>query len=241
MDTDEGRTTGRARVLGAVWPGLVLVAVGVLTFVALYDALVEQDDLWETDTPLVEWFAAHRTPGMTTVMTVVTDTFGPIVLPVLVAIGCVVWARLARGWWEPLVLAGAMVVSTLLSSLLKVLVGRPRPDDELMAVPGLETTFSFPSGHTTGAATLVLVSGYLIQHRSGSRRAVVLWALASVVVVAAVGGSRMYLGYHFLTDVLAGICVAVVVLGGVVALTRWHDLRVGEGAGEPSHDVAPTA
>lgn len=207
-------------------PGLALVALGVVGFLSLLDAVLEQDDLWLVDEPLLEALVAARTPGWTTFFTVVTTLFGPVVLTVLVAVGCAVWAWRSRTWWEPVVLAGAMLTAALLSALLKLVVGRPRPPGETMVVPGLETTFSFPSGHTIGAATLVLVGGYLVHHRHRSGVVLVVWGLVSVVVVALVAVSRLYLGYHFLTDVLAGVCVAVVVLGGVVVLERLHDRRL---------------
>ncbi|MCB7136396.1 phosphatase PAP2 family protein [Cellulosimicrobium marinum] len=217
------------RVLLLVWPGVLLVVGGALGFAALLDGVREREDLAAVDDPLLEWLVDRRTAGVTTALTVVTDAFGPYVLPVLVAVGCVVWARRAGTWWEPGLLAGAMVLSTLVSMALKALVARPRPPEEAMVVAGLERSFSFPSGHTIGAATLVLVGGYLVWHRHHSGRQLAVWALVSVVVVGAVGLSRLYLGYHFLTDVLAGVCVAVAVLGVVVVVSRVRDGRVRAG------------
>jgi len=151
-------------------------------------------------------------------------------LPVLVAVGCVVWARRTGTWWEPGLLAGAMVLATLVSTVLKAVVARPRPPDVSMVVAGVERSFSFPSGHTIGAATLVLVGGYLVWHRHHDARVLAVWAAASVLVIGTVALSRLYLGYHFLTDVLAGLSLAVAVLGVVVAVSRVHDLVVARRA-----------
>ncbi|MFJ1510839.1 phosphatase PAP2 family protein [Cellulosimicrobium funkei] len=222
--SEEG-TSPRA-VLASVWPGLLLVLVGVLGFAGLLDSVRERDDLWRFDEPLLAWMVAHRTPVATGVLTVVTTVFGPFVLPLLVAVGCVVWARRSGTWWEPGLLAGAMVLATLVSSVLKAVIARPRPPDASMVVAGVERSFSFPSGHTIGAATLVLVGGYLVWHRHRDARVLTVWVVASVLVVGTVALSRLYLGYHFLTDVLAGLCLAVAVLGVVVAVSRVHDLRV---------------
>lgn len=219
-----------SQVLVLVWPGIALVVLGALGFVALLDAVRDRDDLWQLDEPLLEWLVAHRTPAVTSVLTVVTNLFGPFVLPLLVAVGCVVWARRSGTWWEPGLLAGAMVLATLTSTVLKALIARPRPPGESMVVAGVERSFSFPSGHTIGAATLVLVGGYLVWHRHHRGRLLVGWALASVVVVGAVAGSRLYLGYHFLTDVLAGISLAVAVLGVVVVVSRLHDASAASGS-----------
>jgi membrane-associated phospholipid phosphatase len=220
-EVQEGATV--PSVLACVWPGVALVLAGAVAFLLLLDAVRDQDDLWLLDEPLLDWLVAHRTPFATAVLTVVTTLFGPYVLPVLVAAGCVVWARRAGTWWEPGLLAGAMVLATLVSTVLKAVVGRPRPPDEAMVVAGVERSFSFPSGHTIGAATLVLVGGYLVWHRHHDVRVLAVWAAASALVVGTVALSRLYLGYHFLTDVLAGLSLAVAVLGVVVVANRLHD------------------
>lgn len=217
-----------------IWPALALVAVGALGFVGVLDWVVEQERLAVIDQPLVEFLARHRTPGMTAAMTLVTSIFGPVVLPVLVGAGCLVWWRVSGSWWRPAVLAGAMVGATLLGVVLKRVVGRDRPSDVWMAIPGYETSASFPSGHTIGVTTLVLVGSYLVWHgdRPGLRRprwAVAAWCAGAAIIVALVAFTRLYLGYHFLTDVLAGACVGVIALGVVVGMVRWRDLRARRG------------
>ena len=208
-------------VLAALLPGLVLVVVGVLGFFAVFDAVHERDDLATLDTPVLEWLVEHRSPAATTVLTVVTNLFGPVVLPILVAVGCLVWAKVSHSWHDPLLLVGAMIAATAISMFIKAVVARPRPPEGLMSVPGLESSFSFPSGHTIGAATLVLVSGYLVWTRHHSPAVAVLWTTTTVLVIALVAFSRLYLGYHFVTDVLAAVCLALAVLGGVVMVHSW--------------------
>jgi len=134
MDAGDGQVDGAVgdqrgasarEVLASVWPGVLLVLVGVAGFALLLDAVREQDDLWRLDDPLLAWMVAHRTPVVTGVLTVVTTVSGPFVLPVLVAVGCVVWARRTGTWWEPGLLAGAMVLATLVSTVLKAAIARP--------------------------------------------------------------------------------------------------------------------
>ncbi|MFV0633388.1 phosphatase PAP2 family protein [Demequina sp.] len=217
-------------VLRALLPGLVIAGVGLWWFIEILDEVIERDTFEAIDQPLLEWFASHRVPWVTTVMTAVTTVFGPVVLPVLVAVGCVVWWRRSggtgqRSWRDPLLLMGAMVVSTLFSVTVKATVARPRPADEFQAVPGVEHSFSFPSGHSTGTATLALVVAYLLWRRHRGWRTGLMWALVSVALIGLVALTRMYLGYHFLSDVLAGACVGLFTLGLVVAADRLLDLR----------------
>lgn len=221
-----------ARRVPALLPGLLLVILGASGFAVLLDAVLERDDLAGLDQPALEWLADHRTGWLTTVFTTITTVFGPYVLPVIVAVGCGIWGWRTHRWRDPVMLVGAMVFSTLVSTVVKALVARPRPSGELQTVPGVESSFSFPSGHTIGAATLVLVGGYLLWREARTRSAFVEWSVVSVAVVLVVAASRLYLGYHFITDVLAGVCLAVVTLGVVVGIDRWRGASVGATHGE---------
>jgi len=225
------RLPGTAR---ALLPGLIVSALALWGFIELLDEVLERARFEGVDTPAISWFAENRSEALTAVMTAITNAFGPVVLPIVIAIGCGVWIWRTREWRDPAMLVGAMIVSTLLSMVIKTIVERPRPPEDLQVIPGFEESFSFPSGHTTGAATLVLVTGYLLWREGRSKRALAAWALSSVVVIALVAVTRMYLGYHFLSDVLAGACLGLFVLGLVIMVDRWIDLRMSRAYGRPS-------
>lgn len=217
--------------LRALLPGLLVSAVGLIGFVAILDEVLERDAFEEIDTPLIEWFSEHRTESLNVAMEWITHAFGPVVLPILIAIGCGLWGWRAKAWRDPVLIVGAMIFSTLASSVVKMIVERPRPADELQLIPGFETSFSFPSGHTTGAATLVLVTGYLVWRHDRRKRVLLAWGVSSVLLIGLVATTRMYLGYHFLSDVIAGACLGLFTLGLVICADRWLDLRKGERAG----------
>ncbi|GAB4083061.1 phosphatase PAP2 family protein [Modestobacter muralis] len=106
--------------------------------------------------------------------------------------------------------AGWVLVATALvgplTTLLKELVGRPRPQ---FAGGGAELdSLSFPSGHASGVATLVtvaLVVAWPLLAPAGRRRAL----LAGVLLALLVGCTRMWLGVHFLSDVVGGWALGV--------------------------------
>ncbi|WP_107705974.1 phosphatase PAP2 family protein [Nocardioides allogilvus] len=109
----------------------------------------------------------------------------------------------------------------------KHLVGRVRPPQEL-AVPPYESTPSFPSGHTLNSWVLWILIGYLVAVRTGSHRLAVVAPAVATVLAMAMGLSRVYLGHHWLTDVLVGwtlgaAWLAVIITGHRLALTvrRW--------------------
>ena len=209
----------------AVALGLLLVVAGAAVFAAMLDAVSEGDDLAEADRPVLRALVAARSEPVTRLLTGVSLVTGPTVLPVLVLAAAVVWGLRVRSWWQPVLLAGAMLASTALSLAFKAVVGRPRPPLDAMSVPGSEATYSFPSGHTVGTATFLLVAGYLLWIRRPRIRSLVVSAAAAALGIALVAGSRLYLGYHFVTDVVAGAGVGLAVLGGVVVVDRRRAVR----------------
>lgn len=214
---------------GRVAPLLVaaaLIAVGVLGAAALLDSVLERDDATRLDGPVSAWLVDHREGALTGVLTWVSAVFAVPLLPVLVAsaAGLVAW-RL-RSWWAAGLLISASIAASVLSVVGKVLVGRDRPPKQDMVDPPL-TSYAFPSGHTLAAATLMLVLGYLLWTSHRTHRFLLVWAGVSVVVVGAVGVSRLYLGYHWPTDVAASAFLSLAVLGCVIAADSEHAARTG--------------
>lgn len=209
----------------AVVLGLLLMVAGVVVFFAVLHTVSDGDGLAEADRPVLRALVAARSAPVTTALTAVSLVTGPTVLPVVVLLAAVVWGLVARSWWQPVLLAGAMIASTLLSVTVKAVVARPRPPLDTMSVPGSESTYSFPSGHTVGTATFLLVAGYLLWIRRPTVRSLVVWVAVAVLGIALVAGSRLYLGYHFVTDVAAGASVGLAVLGAVVVVDRRRAVR----------------
>lgn len=205
--------------------GLLLVVLGVAGFLGVLDAVQESDDLAVLDLPVLALAVALRSDVATVVFTAVSAVSGPNVLPVVVLAACVAWGLAARAWWGPVLLAVSMAASGLVVMSLKAVVARPRPPADAMTVPGVEESFSFPSGHTVGTATLLLVGGYLLWVRRPSVRGLLGWIATVVVGVGMVALSRLYLGYHFVTDVVASMALALAVLGAVVVLDRRRAVR----------------
>ena len=118
--------------------------------------------------------------------------------------------------WAALVLAGIHVVVT---PYLKEAFDRPRPD-EPSAVP-LPSSDAMPSGHASGsAATFGLIA--LLATERWPERARLLWAAAAVLALAS-GASRLVLGVHHTTDVLAGWCLGVAWLAAALLVRPTRD------------------
>ena len=117
-----------------------------------------------------------------------------------------------------LVLAGAVLLSWMSSETTKLLYGRERPD--LVPHGAYVYSGSFPSGHSTMAAATFLTLAILIASLEPKRRTKALVYGLALLVLVTVGLSRVYLGVHWPSDVLAGWT-----LGAVWALLGWIVLR----------------
>ena len=116
--------------------------------------------------------------------------------------------------------AAAVLGGVLISSALKVMFDRARPD---LPTTVKVFTASFPSGHATLSAISFLTLGALLAQASPDSRLKAYFAVLAIILTMAVGISRVYLGVHFASDVLAGWCI-----GSAWALLCWtvaHWLR----------------
>ncbi|MDQ2624408.1 MAG: phosphatase PAP2 family protein [Actinomycetota bacterium] len=211
-----------------MWIGLALIVLGTAGFFVVLDAVRDRDDLAALDEPVLAALAEGRSEVLTTVLTVITTISGTTVLPALVLAGTLAWGFVRGRWWQAGLLAGAMVLSTIVSVALKRVVARPRPPVDTMTGAGIETSYSFPSGHTIGAATLLLVAGYLVWVAKPAWGSLLRWVGIIVLGILAVALSRLYLGYHFVTDVVASVALAVAVLGVVVVVDRRRAVRAAK-------------
>lgn len=107
----------------------------------------------------------------------------------------------------------SVVGGTILSTVLKDLFDRPRPD---LAATARVFTASFPSGHATMSAVVYLTLGLLLAEATTDRRLRVYFVGLGVFMAIAIGVSRVYLGVHYPTDVIAGWS-----LGAAWALLCW--------------------
>jgi undecaprenyl-diphosphatase len=196
-----------------------LVLVG-LVLAELTDNVFDHDGLTVVDRPWHQWIVAHRSPVLTQLANGVSTLGSTTVLAVLA--GCVAaWLAWRRQWAQAILVGVTTGGAGLLVPLAKNVVGRPRPPvaDRLM----VETSWSYPSGHSLGAAAVVGVLTVVLVSRLAGRavRAVVI--AAGVLVVVAIGLSRVYLGVHWPSDVLAGWLLGGLWLAICCALTsRWQ-------------------
>lgn len=198
---------------------LVVIAGGILAFLRLADTVVEgESEAFDRAVLLLFRNPADlaQAPGpawLAGVMRDITALGGLAVLTLIVAVTTIYLVLVGKRAAASFVLA-AVVGGTVLSHGLKMLFDRPRPD--LIPNAPLELTASFPSGHAMISAVTYLTLGVLLTRLDAPRRVHAYFLVVAVVMTVLIGISRVYLGVHWPTDVLAGWC-----LGAAWALLCW--------------------
>ena len=131
----------------------------------------------------------------------------PLASVVVLAVMAAVIAALAPGKAPGWCVAVNLVCVVALNTVLKYLVQRPRPDGFRLIS---ESGYSFPSGHSMVAMAFFGLLIWMVwrYHRRDVMR--VAWCACFGLVIVMVGVSRIYLGVHYASDVLAGFCVSLV-------------------------------
>lgn len=213
--------------------GLVVVTFMAVGFTDLLDDVLEGDGLAIVDQPSARWLAQHRDVWLTQVLVAVTHGGGPAGQSVWLVLVCALAAVRGRSWLP--VLLGAVGGGGIAAMIVhaKHVVGRPRPTSPFAFLP--TSGFSFPSGHATGAAAIGLLCAWILCRwvvRSWAAQ-VSVWA-ATGAAIALIGFSRLYLGVHFVTDVLAGWLLGAAWAGIVVLAGSWSEAgRLRQAADEP--------
>ena len=215
--------------------GVVFSVLFTVIFVRIFDFVTDSGHkVSPFDSSLLDWMYQHRAPVPDAVAIFLAHTGSPPVIVGIALLGAVVgffW-RKVRGaaWTLPIAVVGAGVII----QGIKLFVQRPRPQ----AVPHLfqpllhETGYSFPSGHSLIAMVVYGLLGYFVLHLFRNRLARLIVRIVTVLVVFSIGASRVYVGVHYPTDVLAGWTAGVPWLITCLAL---HEVlaRRWPSSGEP--------
>lgn len=155
--------------------------------------------------------------GTTETLVIVVTGLGDFRTQFVVAAVLVLVLALARQWRHALFAGGAMLAAALLNNTMKHLFARVRP--EVLSEP--LTTFSMPSGHSSASFALFMALAVLAG-RGQSVRLRLTWLLLGGMPALAIAMSRVYLGVHWPTDVLAGMLLAFFTCSASLAVVQWR-------------------
>lgn len=190
----------------------VILTVGLLLF-ALLAALMSTGNLQWFDDPVREWIYSIRTPGLTAVLKVITY-LGNWQTITLLCIALLLFPKTRLRYGVP-VSAGAIFV-TAFNKLVKHIFERPRPEESLHLIA--EGGYSFTSGHSITSMVVFGLLIYLVRKYVRNRKAANLLTVVLAIPWIFIGLSRIYMGVHYPSDVLAGWALGAVVLMVIISI-----------------------
>jgi len=188
---------------------LVIFIVGLKVFIELADELAE-NQLENFDRDVSAWIQSYRSDAFTPVLRIITELGDRYAYATLIiALGLFFWFRY-KHWRSTLQIVGVLFLSTTSNIIVKQIVNRARPGNEHLV---FVDTLSFPSGHSMSAMAFY---GTLIYLCLNARLNIIMRLIITILlgtIIVAVGISRIYLGVHYPSDVLAGYA------GGLIWVT----------------------
>jgi undecaprenyl-diphosphatase len=156
------------------------------------------------------------------------SALGSFVVLMLFVGSVMIFLVLIRRYKASLFVLGAAVGGALVSHSLKVFFSRPRPD--IVSHGTNVLTYSFPSGHSMLSAVVFLTLGALLTELVTRKRLKSYFLLVGLFLSFIVGLSRIYLGVHYPSDVLAGWCAGLFWAALVTMVARIYTLRAKDPA-----------
>ena len=206
MSSPPDAASRRAELALRLGVGALLLIAAAWLFGAIAEDVVTSDRLTILDVEVARWLRAHATPAVTRWVLLVTDLHSTIAVSCYAAI--VATALAWRRQWRRLATVFVCVAGGLtLNVLMKLAFHRARPvlDDPLLTL----ASYSFPSGHVAGSTLMygLIVAWTFTRTRQPLVRAAVAVAAAGAITLVAF--TRMYLGVHYLSDVVAAFAEGV--------------------------------
>lgn len=203
-------------------PGIIAVLVAGGFFIVLAVNVLTGNLLVLLDAEVTTWLAAHRVPALTIFIIWFTNFHAMLAIGVYTTILALVLAYNRE--WRWLLTVGLVVPGGLaLNWLLKQAYQRARPTFEEPLL--ILNTYSFPSAHTAGAVLFYGVLASFLISRLKNMPAKIGCVFAAVLLAALVGFSRIYLGVHYLSDVLAAASASMAWLALVLVSVHAYSKR----------------
>ena len=185
--------------------GLIVAAIGTWSFVEVAEH-VTSGGTQAFDESVIRWMGAHHTKTLDAIMIELTALGTGTVVMMIVAVAGLFLA-LTQHRYSAMLLVASTLGGLVLNGVLKLGFNRPRPSIFLPEVHAVSS--SFPSGHAMSAAIVYGTVAYLAARLHKRMWARFLVMFAAVIITVLICVSRLYLGVHYPSDVIAGVAIGL--------------------------------
>lgn len=200
---------------------LVVMCLGTVVFAKLTDDYLSKDDLYLIDKPITDFVVANRNPILNRLMVLVTlcGNWQLIITGTALASIVLIVSHKWRYFWVLLITDG---VAEIFIESSKLVIGRVRPPLSEALIP--QYSYSFPSGHSYFASVYYGLLIYIFVRHLKNRWLQIITIIAGGIFILLLGFSRIYLGVHWTTDVVAGLGLGGAWLGAMVLFLEIENL-----------------
>lgn len=178
--------------------GLFLSILSFVVFLNITKKVLEKDGI-NIDNTVSNFVYSLRTPVMTSIMKAISFLGGEFIIAAsAIIVVFLVWKRLNK---EAQLFSFIILIGYILTGSLKYILKIPRPNIDPVYIL---KSYSFPSGHAMNSFIFYSFLSYLMFHFTGNKKISLLFSIVAMTLVFLIGVSRVYLGVHFPTDVIAG-------------------------------------
>lgn len=180
----------------------IILFICLICFLGIAEDVLE-DQIFNIDISFYNFLSEHVISDTLTPIIKIITNFGGIVCLVVLAILSFIFIKNKK---IGLAIIGNLGISALLNNILKMILQRPRPTGYRLIE---ETGYSFPSGHSMASMAFYGFFIYLVYKNVKNKY--IKWGLIAVLslLIVLIGLSRVYLGVHYLSDVLGGFLVTI--------------------------------
>ena len=204
--------------------GALFLSAATWIFADLAEDIATGDPLTITDARFSNWLHAHATRPLTTILLVVTHLHSTLGVTLITLAVCIyLWRRRLSRWVFTVLVTvfGGMLLNFWLKGVFQR--ARPHFDDPILTL----NNYSFPSGHAMMATVLYGVLAAILVSQVHDWRWRLLSVIVALILIMLVGFSRIYLGVHYLSDVLGAMAEGAAWLA--ICLTAMETVKRGRG------------